>query len=407
MLLRIRVKRRSLIIVMFSILTFVLCFDIYVIQQKIPYWNIIIEIGRCLFIVFLFVWKIVPVLNKKRNDNLYGKVTTRAFLYATLIVICIVFSTVVNKGNVVASIFYLSKLYLICIFLEAIAVNKERLLAILDTWKWLMLILVVLDLLTILLYPKGMYVSRLYTFNWLLGYKTERLIYSLPMISIFAYTSLKRRDKVGAGTLWITLIALIDAILAKASAASITIAFILICFIILSVSGRRFSEHPILYKILDYRYIIAVYAACIIALVFFQNVDFIEKYLMMLDKSENLSGRFTIWSECIHQVCQSPLIGKGYMTSLQYAELVGMPVATNAHNMVLTILMSGGGPALLIYILMCKSSLERRDRFYLKSEIALTVCIYGMLLLGTTSSTFVFSSFGVLFFWLMEFEKRS
>lgn len=403
---KVRLKRSHLSIIALSTLIVIFCCDLEIVQKIMSKWNRLIEIGRLLLIGIFLLKKFCTVYYcKEARSTKNRKKNANVFLCATLMVILIGFSTLVNKTDIGSFIFYFSKFYLICIFLEIVAVNEERLLVVLNTWKWIIALLVILDLCTIFMFPEGMYTSRVYSNNWLLGYKTERLVYSLPMLAIFAYTSIKKNNKIGISTFIVGIIACIDTILSDATAASVIIIFILVCFIFIELLNNQFFKESFLYKFLNYKVILVVYAICIIAIVFSQNIDFVEKYLVLLGKSEDLSGRFRIWSVCIDQIIQSPLIGKGYMASLKYVSLIGFSTATSAHNMVLTILIDGGILNLIIYIIMYKLALERKEHVYLKTEIVLIVCIYGTLFLGITSSTFVFSTYAILFFWLMEFEK--
>lgn len=396
---KLRIKRSELSAFLGGVVVFCLCFNNRVISGYIPMLSGLQAYGKIILMAVFFLLLF-----------LYRIKWSKTMIYTTIFCVWGIISTLYNAKSIVAMISSFSSFFLIVLVLEYYKSRKNKLNVLLQTWKVLLLGVVLIDIYTELKYRNGMYTTDLYMNNWFLGYKTERVIYSLPLVMIATYTSLENDKELNISLIIYVVLAMINSIFSDATAASVMFAVILILIVIykLVYSGKKKFIDKILDVVLNYRFIIILYIVLTIMVVISQNAYFLSIVSSAFDKSITFSGRNRIWTTCLSAILNNPLVGCGYLSGAEYVSLVGMNAATNAHNMVLQILMLGGFIALIIYVFLVVSVIKgemektKKDISYIG---VFAIFIYATFLLGITSATFVFSSFGMLPYWLFENYK--
>ncbi|MBQ4534385.1 MAG: O-antigen ligase family protein [Ruminococcus sp.] len=378
-----------------GLIVFGCVFSNALLDAMIPSISTLQLLGRIAMIASLLFW---CILMKKK--------LSRTTIILTVMLGWIMLSTFSGGWNMIGAVSKLSSMYLICLTLDTVSGSQRDLLTILDVWKFIILMLVVIDILTQLAYPNGMYSTALYSLNWFLGYKTERIVYSFPMIMMFAVTSIKKYSSISISFYIVTALAALNAFLSQAGAGT---AMFLLIFVLVFIIDLNSKKKNIIKKIMNffmnYYVVLIVYAIAVMCLVILQNLEFVSEISESMGKGDGLSGRDEIWTACLEVFKESPVRGVGYMSSIDYVELVGMAAASNSHNMVLTILVSGGIVALGLYLVIFINAFRRKD-IVMAHHYIIAVFIYAMMILGVTSSTIVFSIFGMLGFWLMENLKN-
>lgn len=378
-----------------GLIVFGCVFSNALLDAMIPSISTLQLLGRIAMIASLLFW---CILMKKK--------LSRTTIILTVMLGWIMLSTFSGGWNMIGAVSKLSSMYLICLTLDTVSGSQRDLLTILDVWKFIILMLVMIDILTQLAYPNGMYSTALYSLNWFLGYKTERIVYSFPMIMMFAVTSIKKYSSISISFYIVTALAALNAFLSQAGAGT---AMFLLIFVLVFIIDLNSKKKNIIKKIMNffmnYYVVLIVYAIAVMCLVILQNLEFVSEISESMGKGDGLSGRDEIWTACLEVFKKSPVRGVGYMSSIDYVELVGMAAASNSHNMVLTILVSGGIVALGLYLVIFINAFRRKD-IVMAHHYIIAVFIYAMMILGVTSSTIVFSIFGMLGFWLMENLKN-
>lgn len=109
---------------------------------------------------------------------------------------------------------------------------EEDLIVLLKTWCFCCFVLLLLDLASMALYPGGLYRGdTAYYINWFLGFKTERLYYTLPLLIMFTYLSIIDYEK-GANRkilLLLCILILINSVKSQGTTGTISLLVYIIC----------------------------------------------------------------------------------------------------------------------------------------------------------------------------------
>ena len=204
-------------------------------------------------------------------------------------------------------------------------------------------ILIYLNLLCLILFPKGMYLSH-ETYgsstNWLMGYDNHWFIfyygaYFLALVNIL-YGGNELRSYL--------LIAVLHA------TALFTMSGVLVAGILLMDFILFFRLYQ--WKIFRFETILAGSLFLTVALIFFQTNEAIQYAITQIfNKEDSMSARARIWRGAIALVKQHLLFGNGRLFAVDAQRIYGLPAAINAHNMWLEILVEGGVLTLVIFIL--------------------------------------------------------
>lgn len=318
----------------------------------------------------------------------------------------ILISTLIKRGDILFFINHLSKSYLIYIFLYSYIKKENKFNIVLSTIKNILLFLCIIDFFLIILFPNGILIEKsYYHLNWLLGYKTNRVIYILPLILISSYLDYINLKKISYFNIIIYFLLLYSTYLSKATAGYYTL---FLYIIILLILGKIKKRKNILNKInflLDIRKVFIIIGVIFNFLLLIQKNNLlriiVEKYLK---KEITLSYRIQIWEKCINEIKYNFFLGKGYLSMKDYIDITGYRLGTSAHNFILTILITTGFLGFFYYLWMV-------IRFYNKNKsismevITIKLSYIFSFILGLTSSAWIFSTFSFLLFILLEKES--
>lgn len=406
-----KVKKRDLINSIIAIGIFLMCFSNYYISHIVPYWSVLQYYGK-IFLSFALIILLIPFMFrgtfKKVGRYIKKDMISTTFRYSMILILWIATVTLLKRGELKDCLDSYLGLVIISVYLELKSRNKYDIFIIFKTWVLIIFLLTLIDIFTELKFPSGLYRTniKIYTQYWFLGYKTERLRYILPMIMMSIFSSFFSK-KVFL-TFIVCICGTISTILSGATAASIILLLITLIYLsmmVMSQKGRK--EYPkIVGFLFNYKVLAVIYIIISILIVYSQNTNIAELVSMYLQKGANFSSRGKIWTKCLELIANSPFTGVGYYTVEQYQAITGMIGGTNAHNMILSILMSGGLIGGLIYGHMVfgifKSPKGNRDY----NRYFLVLMNYLIFVLGITSSIMVFSTFGMLGFWMLEYYDR-
>lgn len=355
-------------------------------------------------IILIFILSINVIFNKKKIGNLSKVFILVNILFGILLVISLMRTT--DIGIYILKI--LSKPYLIVLFIQNNFNNSHKIQHILKVWKNILLTLCIIDFITIIIFPNGMYREKNYALNWFLGYKTARLAYSWPLLLITSYLEFSGKDNkcLSKLTYFIFVLCIFNAIKSESAAASTALILYAIFIYYLKTKNNE-KSYSKLYRIFNLKNIIF---CCVIIYYLVMSIEsnvYIQNIVIsVFDKSVTLSNRTDIWKNCFEFFCQSPIWGKGIFTPLEYTSISNYYLGVNAHNLLLTILISGGIIALIIYLLIFKISMKRTNRIYTRQEVSIIASIIVFLIVGITSSALVFSAFAFCPFILLEYERN-
>lgn len=362
---------------------------------NIYYLDLVISIPQTFF-VYLRVTMIVVlgtlIVLYDRNPK-----RLNMFFYLILWFAVIFFSSVINDRNIRYMITNLSRCLLICVVYLYYMRDEKKQQVLLKTWKVLLIVLVVLDFVTMLKYPNGLYQTDLYTSNWFLGYKTARIVYTLPLMMITTYLDYIRYGRIKAYSFIILILCVINAYLSQATAGAVSLAVYVLLIIFLEMAQKNSKYKKVLYALLQVRNMLIIYSAIFVIVVLVDN-NTVVSYIVenVFGKSGDLTNRTGIWLYCINAYLSKPIIGMGYLTTNEYISLTHLAGGASPHNMVLSILVTAGLIGAISYILLFYKSLKKKSREYEAAELSIVFAIIVTLLLGITSSAMVYAVFAYL-----------
>lgn len=294
----------------------------------------------CILLLFLRkVWKGNYLNSIRRPADL-----PLVFLMLVLLHLWEVLSTLYNNGNLKTSFFsILCPIIVIGLLFETM---RDRPGIIIKGGMALSEILIYGNLLTILLFPDGMYgtgaggdglwFSQL---NWLLDNKNDIIVYCLfacMMASIY-------RSQGGSvwRERWLYAASIFSIFLTQSAASMLGITLFTLLMLILKTQKIRFNV-----------YVLLTFNIAIFFLIFVFRAQDLFSFLIqdVFHKTLTLTGRTRIWDAIWPLVWENPLLGLGIMKYGELHHLLGIRGGGHAHNLILNYLSIGGIPSLLFYL---------------------------------------------------------
>lgn len=327
----------------FTVCFLVTCIRVGYISDKIPATLTAYAAGFAVFALFL-----LAAIKRRKVHSVAAAI---GFFSAA-----VVFSTLINGGNCITALYEVLPPLAVALLFGTI--EQDALCDYLDQFAFWGGLLIILDGLTMLAYPNGMYASDLYANNWLLGYKTQRVWFGLPITVLLCVNSYRKKGKLGAIPIMIGIVLALTSRHAGATMGTVAVVLLIACFYIMKLAANRWTSLFVRW-VLDFRVWAIVSVIIAASLVLSSNNGLALQVSELFNKSPTLSGREVVWNATIAAWVGSPLLGIGALTSSQYIALTGVGGGTNAHNLVLAILQSSGivgfASVLIAFILAFRS----------------------------------------------------
>ena len=347
--------------------------------------------GRCILFIYL-------LLNYVRCGKRVSK-TMRVIWLFTLWILMI---TYIRNGELAEALKVFSAPLILCVYVDQNR-NSAKLYKCLSVWKNVLLTFVLADFVTQIAYPNGMYRDSMYSLNWFLGYKTSRLAFSLPLCVLSSISDMYTRKRLTWRSWICYILAIVTLLYSQATAASVTISILSVLIVLICINRKGVFTERLWEKLLNLKIVLIFYAVLSIMVVYIQNSPQIQYVLVnVLHKDPTLTTRTYIWNLCISSLQKHPFTGLGYLNSLNYQNLTNNMYATSAHNMSLSILISGGLIGLMIYIAIIIVAWKSFNNDASVEKKISSIVVIALLIIGMTSSSIVFSVCAFIFYELME-----
>ena len=368
------------------------CIDIPYLNMQIPYlW--LLSYVRYFIVVLLLL---ISLGLRKRLSFI---VLINSILFGIIL-----YSTYRSNNDVMLAVDLVTRPYLICLYLDLYKTKKDR---ILNVWCLFLFFLVLLDTLSMLGWRQGLYATAMYKENWFLGYKTQRMVYSLPLCIFSGYLSHSNKDKTGKLTYLMVLLSAFGLFYSQATGALLSIILLGVLFLSFDFSDKINVPKRLLYGLFNYKIVLSLYGLAVFSVITIQRNRWIQDFVVnYLGKNANLTGRTDIWKYCFRLFETSPVIGVGHMSGEQYIAFTHNIYATNAHNMVFTLLLSAGIVGLVLYALNYIHVTRGKNKEHSNTDLILIAGIIVLFFIGITSSTLVFSVFGFVFYEIMALDQK-
>ncbi|MBM6820168.1 O-antigen ligase family protein [Clostridium saudiense] len=279
----------------------------------------------------MFMVLVILYLKRKIRISKPGKII---LLYLFFILLLGIFNKYFSM-DIVLSIF-------ICLLFEYGLKEKNN--YFLESLYNVLEVLIYANLLSVLIFPQGMYKYAGYSANWLLGYKNPMIRVFLPACAIGLLISYKKYGKFTIRALCLVIVSIITVILVDSSTG---IMGLIVFLCILLITKMKFFD----------KYI-TLFRAFIIYLIvnFFVITGIAEKYIGffiegILHRSMTFTGRTTTWQNAIEIINKNIYIGIGdYPPEMMLSSIGG----THPHNYFLYILLQSGIVGILILLFAMK-----------------------------------------------------
>jgi hypothetical protein len=271
--------------------------------------------------------------------------------------------------------------------------DRQEFHRVMEIWCAGLFALMCIDMLTMLAFPRGLYRTIEYTTNWFLGYKTVRLEYTLPLLSMRFFLDLEKVGRITRKTWIVAVLVTLD--IARALATGGTVMVLLYIAMIVTVAAgykqtRKQNRRSLLVMITRFPIFLGSYIAMFFVVVILPTTSFIQHLLVdYLHKSADFSGRVPIWIRTMKAAKEQLLFGHGFLLAQDYAKITrGF---YNPHNTVFVYWLVGGltGMVLLAWFMYFTVRSAETNR----ANLVFVFYLYVVLWLGLISAVMAFSPF--------------
>lgn len=242
-------------------------------------------------------------------------------------------TTLINKGELWLFFCENYASFSLCILFALMLENNPKILfkatKVFDVYVYI-------NLLTMLIFPKGMYIVTNEP-HWFLGYKNILSRIMLPIICLALIRAYYFFGKLKINTIILIVCAVLTVILADSATALVGFAVFALFLFLFHNKKKKLPKIFTLFTGL------IVTVAAFFALMFFN----LQKYFSfiiesLLGKDLTLTNRLAVWNMALDKIIHKPFFGYGYLTGNQYVDMFGRDSYTHPHNYFLYIFMTGG-----------------------------------------------------------------
>ncbi len=209
---------------------------------------------------------------------------------------------------------------------------------------------VLMNLVTIALFPKGMYAQALtgFGYNWFLGTRNVFITYVLPLtmfviLKYQAFDSDRVVDVSKCLRIAIVILGALSCIMLGSATSTVAL-----CIVGLGMLIPRARQGKRPFTPFGYFIIVVIMFVTIVMLKSLAGFSWIIE--QMLGKSLSLSGRTDLWSRMNDLISSGPVMGYGVMTGEDIVLLTGRADYINSHDMYLWSLFRGGYTGLVFFM---------------------------------------------------------
>lgn len=217
--------------------------------------------------------------------------------------------------------------------------------------------MIYINLITLILFPDGMYTSGAYTSNYWMGYDNTHIRWQLPAMAISFIYSFATQKKITIRTWILTAAVLISTLRIGAGTATIAVVVFAVGMLYILLGKRQDKEKgiklftPLAALIVSIVGTIVIVGGTIVG----SQIEIVEKIASTLGKdSATLTGRNYIWIGALSAIQNNLVWGLGYetsdMTSMRLVNTLGY--GSSPHNLCLEVLYNGGIVLAVVVILI-------------------------------------------------------
>ena len=269
----------------------------------------------------------------------------------------------------------------------------------------LLFIFLMLNTISIFLYPNGMYVTIsqagwLGNESWFLGFKNGFASYIFLSIASF-YFLFKTCNKKTSLYIFLILVNIANCLLISFLSSSSTCLFSVLFFIFTYILLKETKKFPKRHQLFFYRLIFYIIFAVSVLFLIFPSDSLISIVANLFNKdSYSLLSRVSIWDNTKNYVFMSPIFGFGNESSLIIVDKIGQ---INSHNTLLWITYRGGFISLFIFLTL----IIKLARYHLKNRSPVECSILLAIIIMCTTEVMINPMISALIALLFNIKKDS
>lgn len=312
---------------------------------------------------------------------LFAKKKSYIVIFAIAHKLLAIIVTVMLKGDIKMSLIYALNAFFFAVIIYWGCDNKN----IINALYCVLTLFLVINILTIMLYPSGMYRTQEIGWekNWFLGWKTILPLYTIPesaLSFLYYHNTGKKRHII------IFFVSIVQPFMEGSAGAVISSVVLLLGFLAtqLNIAGIKYFLNLLSILI---GYILTSYLLIIVNIT--EKIG--DKLFSVFEKDSSLTTRTTIlWPINIQAFLNRPIWGYGY---LKQDDFINILEGHRAHNMFLGILISSGIIGLAFFICFILY-LHKSTKKYMQTR-AYRFCVSCILALFTAGLIEAYDNIGV------------
>lgn len=325
----------------------------------------------------VFLYSSYMVVDKWKSSSKFLKAVYMLLIVSVLFLIASRLLNGYGYDNKFSSV-YLYNIALINLFTYGII---DKTWVKLKAFSFLLLIYIVINFITIINYPEGLYATDIYTSNWFLGFKNVMIRLILPGVALNILCSIYDFGKPNIKDYLLMFVALYSVYLVDSSTS-----ILMMCIFIVGVLYWLFKKGNAQLSLFKCFWI----TTCIsIAFTMFSFQSYFSSLIETLfEKDATFTGRTYVWAFTLMRLLDSPIIGFGWHSADEWREVLGFYGQgfdmgfSHPHNFILYLLLQGGVVYLSLFFILCfyisKKDINFNAWNYILTLLFLTFFIEGI-----------------------------
>ena len=282
--------------------------------------------------------------------------------------------TLLKQGDVRQATINAFYIISISLLMEAELASHPK--AIVNAIEKVFLLYTVINFVTFLLFPGGMYRNQIgYYKCWFLGFKNIPVPILLVGVSISQYRTSVLGKKFRLSTFCIILFSLLYVILAKTATGILVIALFTVYIVIRTFKRKQLFRFSHSLFVIGNLIIFVLLVFCRVQ----EHLPLISGMTSMLGKEVTFTGRSGIWDKLSLIWLSSPVIGVGVHDSDFYVSATNYWAGVHAHSHYFQVMIEGGVIGLILFFIILLVSVSKPKKKAVDNE-KIEVLIVGVFL---------------------------
>lgn len=260
----------------------------------------------------------------------------------------VIFASTIINGRSLRNVFgaLIAPMAMMLYFDYGMKTNRDIFMKVV---KGILLLFVILNFITLLFFPNGLYTVDGNSLYWFLGFKNIHIRYIIPAIAIVVAEELRQKREKGSSTILLFLIGILSCVLAKSSTG---IVGMMVFGGLLWADRIRGKVKAKIWKAILNPVVIIVVILLLDYVILLGDASFLSGLIIEnFGKDITFTGRAYVWERCIELIKAQPFLGYGHINSDDFFNLISVNIRAHPHNYILGWIFYGGVFSLLMIIL--------------------------------------------------------